>query len=331
MNRNMEAVVWAMNAKGMSPGAYRVLVNLARRVGKRGFDVWPSHKKLGDDVEMSVSSVRRYLAEIEALGLVDVIAQYDDRGDRRSNIYRLQVRQKMQFPGQPDLQIEPDDDDGDLPLPPAAGEQGVRRRRTDPLLADEQTPLFAGEQAEPIQERTIQEEPDSGDFGKSPVVVGDALDVVQFVEQAWKSLTDENRGIAAARKIDAGLAHTIRMRATEHARKDETPIDVWTQAIAEVRASRFLRGLAPPGRDRSGPFRLSLAWMTKAGHFREIIGGKYRDTKPATDSPDFDAVTGRRYSTTDKALNAAKSRLHATRGRGGARDRGAGDYPRIAG
>ena len=133
MNRNMEAIVWAMNATGLSPGGWRVLVTLSRRVGKRGFDVWPSHKRLAKEVEMSVSSVRRYLGECEAAGLFQVIPTFDERGDRTANVYRLQVRQKSFYPEGKTLELEPDDDDGEPPIPPAAGEQGVGRGRTDPL------------------------------------------------------------------------------------------------------------------------------------------------------------------------------------------------------
>jgi DNA-binding transcriptional MocR family regulator len=163
MNRTMESIVWAMNARGVSVGAWRVLVTLARKVGRRGFDVWPKHRTLADECEMSLSTVRRALNELEGAGFIVIQERYlEESGDRTSNIYRLQVRQKMTFPGGADLEISPDDEDDESSIPPSQIEQGGPSKLNRPPVHVRPHPLLTGEQAEeeiPLEGIPIEDSP----------------------------------------------------------------------------------------------------------------------------------------------------------------------------
>lgn len=138
--------------------------------------------------------------------------------------------------------------------------------------------------------------------------------VVQFVERRWGEITASNPGIAKIRKIDPGLAKTIEDRGRTHARDGETPIAVWEAALRNVETSTFLRGLAPPGKGRLEPFRLSIGWMSKASNFREILGGRYNGER----SPNLvDESTGRQLGPTDQALRGSIARFRNARERTG--------------
>jgi hypothetical protein len=197
---------------------------------------------------------------------------------------------------------------GDSPLVPA-------RVNLVPMTGESGS--MTGESPAPrtIIEPSI-ETPDSGDF-KSP-----ARSTVAFVEERWKQITAANPGIAKVRKIDDGLAHSIELRGKSHACDGETPEAVWRVALENVERSRFLRGLAPPGKGRDVPFRLSLGWMVKAANFREILGGRYNDNRNGDGfGPSADRPNG--LGPTDQALSGTLARFRASRGqRAGGRDQG---------
>jgi len=166
---------------------------------------------------------------------------------------------------------------------------------------------------------------ESGDF-KSPALLSSDENVIvvsnvetgnptltDFVEHAWAKLKDEHPGVAAVRKIDDGLRHTIELRGKQHARDNETGLDVWREFFERVRASLFLTGRAPPSRDRDEPFKLSLGWAMKAGNFREILNGKYDSTRPSTVHHG-----GQRLAPADQAFGQAVRDFRQSRGRGAA-------------
>ena len=146
MSNGYDAITWAIRARGISAGAYRLLIALARRVGKRGFDVWPSHEKMSEDAELSVSSVRRHLAELEAARLILIVPRQRASGARSSNAYRLQVMIAHSFATGATQWVRPDDgqdDDAD------DGDEHVNLDRGGAQI--EQGALFTGEQASELE------------------------------------------------------------------------------------------------------------------------------------------------------------------------------------
>ena len=177
----------------------------------------------------------------------------------------------------------------------------------------------AGDSPRTVIEPSIEPPIDSTGDLKSPTA-----ELVEFVERKWAELSTAHPGIRAVRKIDDGLRHAIELRGKQHARPGETTIDVWTEALDNIGASRFLQGRAPPGPGRDEPFKLSLAWATKASSFREIISGKYNSDRSSDDG--YDPHTGRRLGPTAQAALGSIARFRASReqGRRG-RDQGGAD------
>jgi hypothetical protein len=220
MNRNMEAVVWAMNARGLSMGAWKLLVMLARRVGRRGFDVWPSHKTMANDAEISVSSARRFLDELVEARYIVVLPRERLDGGRSSNIYRLQVRASMDFPGGATLEIHPDDADEE-DTPPVQIEQRGAQIEQGPLFTvehgNEHIPegTYSNEDSPPSpcgEGHPPQEDDLFGDApAKLPVVCEQPLE--EFVEEQWKLLVEEEPGIAGVRTLDDSRKKKISARA----------------------------------------------------------------------------------------------------------------------
>lgn len=293
MTRNMEALVWAMNVRGLSAGAWKLLVMMARRVGKRGFDVWPAHRTMAADAEMSVSSVRRYLEELTAARLIEAIHQDREDGGRSSNIYRLQVRQTIEFADQK-LSIEPDDLDEydfedrapDAPPPPVQIEHPPVQIEQGPLFTAEQgirtiqegtyiTPLSSNEDISP-QEQNLFGEP-MGDDPPEP-------DLVDHVIDRWNELVARHPNIPKIRVIDESRRTKIRKRADDVIRAgiDKTPVEVWDEIFERIAESRFLLGQAPPGKDRTGPLRITIDFVLRPAYFLKILEGGFND-KSAND------------------------------------------------
>lgn len=339
MGRTMEAIVWAMNARGISAGAYKVLMKLSKRVGIHNFRVWPSHKKLAEDCELSVSTVRRHLAELEERGYLKIVPRYDDAGDRTSNEYLLQVRVRITTPHDVD-EIEPEyqaDEDHDAGADVSSSAEGGLFKLNRPSVQFEGTGLFTGEQAEDIPDGTNSSGrlPPSPDGDGTPQtqfeLVAEQIEpepLVAYVEHRWHELASNHAGIADVRKIDDGLAKMIRDRAGNHARGGEGAQAVWGQVFDAIERSPFLQGRAPPGRDHSKPFRLSLGWLSKPANFREVIGGRY----DGHDDPNrIDPATGRRLGPTEQAVRGTITRLRAARERSAGYGGGGTAGRRIAG
>lgn len=130
--------------------------------------------------------------------------------------------------------------------------------------------------------------------------------LAEHVEARWRELKLRHPGIASIRKIDDGLKRLIELRGKEHALQGQHPHDVWDDALAAVERSSFLQGRAPPGPNRSAPFRLSLPWLARIQSFRDVIGGKYEDDGHQSN---YCEIKGRRLSPAEQAGNQALARL----------------------
>lgn len=104
---SMELMVKAMNAKVGNALRKLVLLKLADNANDKG-ECWPSHQHVADQCEISRSSVRKHIADLEAAGYLTIKARKTDLGTA-SNLY------KLQFPPKPTA-VDPMPAD-DTPMP----------------------------------------------------------------------------------------------------------------------------------------------------------------------------------------------------------------------
>jgi hypothetical protein len=147
MNTNMEAIVWAMHARGLEPVAWKMLMKLAGRVNSErcDFDVWPSNRQLAEDCEVSVATVKRHLPILVEAGFIRILPQVRASGATTSNRIRLQVRTKHSMPKGVEVDVDAERVDHDLTWGGAQSEPG---------------PRVTGEPCnEPLESRTYVNEP----------------------------------------------------------------------------------------------------------------------------------------------------------------------------
>ncbi len=333
INRTTIAIAWAEEARGVTPTARLALFVLARMVNhKRGdWDVWPSHKELAEICEVSVATIARKLVELEDAGYLVKSHRRREDGGNSSCCYTLNVKAVIETPkgrrtfdfvaedrastplhqfdggvasdATPHHQIDGGatcSDDGG----PTINVDGCYNELSndEPLKKEDSSPTPSGV-------APLHAENETDLFGESTVPAakepkGPAL--AEHVETRWRELKLRHPGIASIRKIDDGLKRLIELRAKEHGLAGQRPHDVWDEALAAVDRSAFLQGRAPPGKDRSAPFRLSLSWLAQIKSFRDVIGGKYEDDGRQTN---YCPVKGRRLSPAEQAGNQALARL----------------------
>lgn len=288
---------------------------------------WPAVSTLAEKCSCSERTVQNALRGLEGKHLLRIIKRKD-----RSSMYVFNLaampkveRERRYKERGPHAELIAAEDELDLFISPEISTRKSTGASPAPVQITTGTGAGDSVRGESPAPRTVIEpsiEPsDSGDF-KSPDAVLDSENQVlaieptaSFVEREWKELTEKHPGIAAVRKIDEGLRHSLELRGKQHALEGETPIDVWRMALACVAASPFLRGEAPPGPGRERPFRLTLGWMATASHFREILGGKYSDNRNPN-APPTHSDTGRRLGPSEQAYNLSLARLRSARERG---------------
>ena len=277
MNRNMKAITWAMEVRGLEPGPWRVLMVLCGHVNKQNYEVWPSFSTIAEKAEISRDSAKRYIGLLTTKGFIEFVGEmWRPNGGRSSNKYRICV-DEIAVPAEDheeeDSYVAQDDPRGNLHRGQgqgsAPGARGTAAPSKEPLLEGtsqledsplptEGTPFVSGE----------------GDlFGTD--IVPSREDIVHYVERHWHELKNRHPGIAGVRKIDDGLAHTIRLRTKQHMIDGEDEFEMWSRVFAEVDQSPFLQGRAAPRAGSDVPFKLSLGWLLGASKFREVINGKY--------------------------------------------------------
>jgi len=68
--------------------AKAVYIYLCDRADSEGL-CFPAHKTIAAELGMSVSTVKRGLADLEHAGCIEKTARFYDRNGRRSNLYQL--------------------------------------------------------------------------------------------------------------------------------------------------------------------------------------------------------------------------------------------------
>ncbi len=264
MSNSYDAITWAIRARGVSAGAYRLLIALAKRVGKRGFDVWPSHKKMAHDAEMSVASVRRHIDELTAATLIARIPSSRPDGSQSSNVYRLQVRSAHDFGAAASQWVRPDDgqdddddDDDDRVLNMSRG--GAQFVQGD-LLAREQGGVLAGEHPYELESLGTEsiELPLSDD------------EVVTMFRAGWDQYSSALAGGGKLLSFSDTRRKHLLARVKEHA-TSRLPADMATlfsTVFERMSGSLLLRG-------EKTSWRPSADWLVNKTNFNKVMEGAY--------------------------------------------------------
>lgn len=90
------------------------------------------------------------------------------------------------------------------------------------------------------------------------------------IQNRWNAFADKH-GLPNCVKMTTTIKGQIRQRWQQ----DMPSLDRWDNFFAFIGKSDFLSGRAPPGKDRSAPFRATLAWVTKESNFAKIAAREY--------------------------------------------------------
>lgn len=337
-----QARIWAQQAKGVSTSAKWVLMMLAFRVnGQSGnFDVWPSHKCIAEDAEMSVSSVKNHLNELLTAGFLKIIPQVKADGrSKTSNIYRLQVRMSVQTPAG-NIKIDCDTAGQDHSQTLAMGSADPQPNfdctpaSTLPIPIANCLPMellnknYGSELGHTASDEAPAENQTLDLLGmpdvktKEEIQQEDEAQLLARIESSWGYLAGKYPGIAAIRGIDDRRARLLMLRTRQafRADKDISHDEMWGKFFENIEKSSFLKGMAPPGRDRSEPFRLTFDFILVPKNFSKILEGGFNDRFTST-AQGFDPDSGRRYSPVEEAVRNVDAQLRA-----GAERRGPGEH-----
>lgn len=147
---------------------------------------------------------------------------------------------------------------------------------------------------------------------------GDALAISRpplpdYVAAQWTQLAREFPNVCGIRALDQSRRVAIVTRAKAAVVPGQDQYGVWDEMFRRIRASLFLTGRCPPGKDRTKPFGLTIDYVLRAKEFSRILEGGY----PSDDNGyhalqrSFDAETGRRYGPTEQAAAAwVDDRVH---------------------
>lgn len=85
----IRAMNWAWGIE-LAPALKLVLLKLADRANDDG-ECWPGNASIAQACCIGERTLIRYLAQLEALGLVEKRSRYDENGRRQSNVYLLDL------------------------------------------------------------------------------------------------------------------------------------------------------------------------------------------------------------------------------------------------
>lgn len=303
MANSYDAITWAIRARGISAGAYRLLIALAKRVGRRGFDVWPSYAKMAEDAEMSVASARRNIEELIGARLIEKIATARQDGSQSSNIYRLQVHSAHDFERSPTQWIRPDDGQEDDDDEPGDGvlnlSRGGAQFELGGVLTGEQGGVLTGEhpyELESDRTNTIEESLSDDD-------------VIRRFREAWDQLAEDVPGFGKIRTFSDTRAKHLLARVAEHGagRSPEAIDELFKSIFDSIRGSRLLRGLKidwrVPGPD----------WIVNKTNFNKIMEGSYAQDFNAA-SPRADVPRDRDHVAAGQAARDVLRRIYGESG-----------------
>jgi hypothetical protein len=310
MNRSMEAIVWAMKARGLTPTAWKLLLKLCDRVNNErdDFDVWPSQKLIAHDCEISVATVKRHLQELVDEGYVRVIGQFDERTNSKTvNRYRIQVRTRSVMPKE-FISIEPEGR--------AQPEPGYGAGVNSPIAQSELGGEFTRELTEPTKSITYPNEPNpSLPSEETPpstalMLIDEANhtlatakpSLIEYVKDGWEKLCADYPRTHKIQAWTDARKKTIARRAAEIVRDAKGGIDayqVWDMMFAAIRQDSWLRGEGQPTDRYPIPFALDIDYILRVSVFARTL------EKAAVHELDTrttrDAATGRTFGPAEQA------------------------------
>ena len=92
----------AWKIEGLTTNTKFVLIALCDYANKQKFTAWPSHKSIAKRTCMSVSSVQRAIKHLCELDLLSYRNRYDEKGNKRSNLYQINLGRLLELTSPPD-------------------------------------------------------------------------------------------------------------------------------------------------------------------------------------------------------------------------------------
>ena len=117
----------AWKIEGLKPTTKFVLIALCDYANKQKFTAWPSHKSIAKRTCMSVSSVQRAIKSLCELNLLSYRNRYDENGNKRSNLYQINLNRLHELTSPPDNVVR-------LTPPPSHGDRRGTVTLTDKPL-----------------------------------------------------------------------------------------------------------------------------------------------------------------------------------------------------
>lgn len=306
LSRQTIAVAWALQVRGIPPAAWKVLMVMAHMVNNRrgDFDVWPSHRRLAEECDMPVSTLKRQLDLLDNEKLIVRSQRFRNDGGKSSCTYTLNVKAKFAMHGRSiDVDFEADDSD-----------EPIAHIELSPQPAGGPSPQPASELSEYKKKEPLKKELSLFDAGASSGV--ELPDITDLVAKKWNDAADKHPGVQKARlPLDDARKQAIRNRSTR-TEPGQSIHQLWDQFFDRIEASEFLQGRAPPGHNRREPFKLSMTWALKSANFNEIMEGKYGDRHANRTTH---TAGGRRLGPAEQAAAGALARFLPA---GERRDRG---------
>jgi len=294
MSRNAVAVAWALHARGLTPTAWKILMVMAHKINNRrgDWDTWPSQKRLAHDAELTLSTLKRHLIELETKGFISRTQRYREDGALSSCTYTLRVKATFEMPENDEHHdFSADDTDGYSDAPPigqsdlGAKVRGELGARVNGDLCKE--PL----NIEPLknEDSPIIPKGDDTDLFGLPVVDHDMTDEQlgdAYVER-WNRLCDAEEKLERVTRFSADRQKELALRLDT--RKPAEVGVLLDELFKRIAASRWLRG-----RDRkSAGWRASWSWVLKKMNFNKIMDGTYVQDFDS-ENPDASGSSGER-------------------------------------
>lgn len=313
MNRNMKAITWGLEVRGLDPGPWRLLMVLCAHVGKRNYDVWPSFARMAEKAEISRASAKRFVAVLIERGfIVQADSRWRENGGRSVNVYRIMV-------GEIDTaDVGPDEEDQYLD----AADPRVNMNRGQGHSYDPAPRVTGDLCSEPLKEGTsiIEDSPLSltGETPPSENLFGDqgvvtALpSIIAYVEERWEKLCVDFPRTHRIMVMSDSRKNAIARRAGEivkGAKGAFTAYQVWDMMFDAIRGDRWLRGEAESTRDYPTPFALDIDYILRPKVFARTL------EKASTNDRDIAATsdphTGREFGPAEQAARGALARFLA--------------------
>lgn len=299
---NFKAVGWAMDVRGVSANAWRLLIMMAGYAHNERFEVWAACSTLAEDAELSVSSVRRALKELMERGLlVHVAARFRDDGARSTNSYALQVGRISIIPGQENVV--------DLPDGIAISDPPLVNLTRGPSHSSDEGALVTADQCKesiieggnegnpspiiPKQELMLYEAQPDGIMTESEIVQA-------FIER-WDVLAGKVRRLSKISRFEDKRRASLLARVAEFepSRHRASVLALIDRVLATIEGSRFLRG-------EKVDWKVDPTWALKPASFLKL-----EETGYAQDYGNLDRARPEDRSTVEagrKALELLRSR-----------------------